>query len=382
MNKLKGETPGQGEEETDTETNTKPTGDMSAKHKASVSMKPSAASAKMEEYDIAEGTVIHFDADDADNHKNAKQFKSALAKSGLKHKIDSEGGHGHTTSVYVKHNDPKVHDFIKNWAGKHEDSYGMRVKQTKIVGESTVREVEAELQQLFGEEASAEFVTEASALFTAAVNDRVDAIMEELETEYSTRLDEELEAAQEAMVESVDKYLSYAINEWIEENKLVLENSLRAEIAEEFIDGLKNLFAEHYIEVPEEKTDVVSEMVSRIEELEQMVNEKTDEVIALNSEISEAKMAAIVESMTDGLAVTQAEKLKTLCEGLSFDDEETFAKKVQVIRENYFTSVENKPMKMLTEEGFDNSGEYAETVAPTGVMNKYVRAISRTTKLN
>jgi hypothetical protein len=345
-------------------------------------MKPSAASAKMEEYDIAEGTVIHFDADDADNHKNAKQFKSALAKSGLKHKIDSEGGHGHTTSVYVKHNDPKVHDFIKNWAGKHEDSYGMRVKQTKIVGESTVREVEAELQQLFGEEASAEFVTEASALFTAAVNDRVDAIVEELETEYSTLLDEELEAAQEAMVESVDRYLSYAINEWIEENRLVLENSLRAEIAEEFIDGLKNLFAEHYIEVPEEKTDVVSEMVSRIEELEQMVNEKTDEVIALNSEISEAKMAAIVESMTDGLAVTQAEKLKTLCEGLCFDDEKTFAKKVQVIRENYFTSVENKPMKMLTEEGFDNSGEYAETVAPTGVMNKYVRAISRTTKLN
>lgn len=291
MNKLKGETPGQGEEETDTETNTKPTGDMSAKHKASVAMKPSAASAKMEE-------------------------------------------------------------------------------------------VETELQQLFGEEASAEFVTEASALFTAAVNDRVDTIKEELETEYSTRLDEELEAAQEAMVESIDKYLSYAINEWIEENKLAIENNLRAEIAEEFIDGLKNLFAEHYIEVPEEKTDVVSEMVARIEELEQMVNEKTDEVIALNGEISEAKMAAIVESMTDGLAVTQAEKLKTLCEGLSFENEETFAKKVQVIKENYFTSAESKPMKMLTEEGFDTSGEYAETVAPTGVMNKYVRAISRTTKLN
>ena len=142
MNKLKGETPGQGEEETDTETNTRPTGDNSAKHRTSVSMKPSAASATMEE-------------------------------------------------------------------------------------------VETELQQLFGEEASEEFVTEASALFTAAVNDRVDAIVEELETEYSTRLDEELEAAQEAMVESVDRYLSYAINEWIEENKLVLENSLRAEIAEE-----------------------------------------------------------------------------------------------------------------------------------------------------
>lgn len=281
-------TPGQAEEDTDTENNTKPTGDNSAKNKASLNMKPSDASAKMEE-------------------------------------------------------------------------------------------VEVELQQLFGEEASAEFVTEASALFTAVINDRVSSIQEQLEEEYNTRLDEEIEAAQDAMVESIDKYLSYAINEWIEENKLAIESNLRAEIAEEFMEGLKNLFAEHYIDVPEEKTDVVAEMTARIEELESMVNEKTDEVIELNNQIAEAKMASIVESLTDGLAVTQAEKLKTLCEGLSFDDEETFAKKVQVIKESYFSSAEPKPMKMLTEEGFDTSGEYAETVVPPGTMGKYVRAISRTT---
>ena len=282
-------TPGQGEEDTDTETNTKPTGDNSAKNKSSVSMKASAASAKMEE-------------------------------------------------------------------------------------------VEGELQQLFGEEASAEFVTEASALFTAVINDRVSAIQEDLEEQYNARLDEEVEAAQEAMVESIDKYLSYAVAEWMEENKLAIESNLRAEIAEEFIEGLKGLFVEHYIEVPEDKVDVIAEMNARIEELENMVNEKTDEVIALNNEISEAKMAAIVDEMTEGLAVTQAEKLKTLCEGLSFDDEDTFARKVAVIRENYFSAPESKPMKMLTEEGFDTSGEYAEVDAPVGSMGKYVRAISRTTK--
>lgn len=284
----KTETPGQGEEDTDKDNNTKPTGDNSAKNKSSVSMKPSDASAKMEE-------------------------------------------------------------------------------------------VESELQQLFGEEASAEFVTEASALFTAAVNDRVSSIQEELEEQYNTRLDEEIEAARDAMLESVDKYLSYAVAEWIEENKLAIESNLRAEIAEEFIEGLKGLFAEHYIEVPEDKVDVIAEMNARIEELEGLYNEKTEEVISLQSEISEAKMASIIESMTDGLAVTQAEKLKTLCEGLSFDDEETFAKKVAVIKENYFAAPESKPMKMLTEEGFDTSGEYTEEVVPTGTMGKYVRAISRTT---
>ncbi len=278
-------TPGQGEEETDTETNVKPTGDMSAKHKASVAMKPSAASAKMEE-------------------------------------------------------------------------------------------VQAELGQLFGEEASVEFVTEASALFAAAVNDRVSSIQEQLEEEYQTRLDEEVESATEAMMESVDKYLSYAVQNWIEENKLAIESSLRAEIAEEFIDGLKGLFAEHYIDVPEERVDVVEDLTARVEELEQMVNEKTDEVIELQRAITEARAHEIVEGMTEGLAVTQAEKLKTLCEGLTYDNDESFARKVQVIKENYF-STEKKATAMLT-ESFD-AGSYDEVEMPTGPMAKYVKAIARTT---
>lgn len=278
-------TPGQGEEETDTETNTKPTGDNSAQHKASVAMKPSAASAKMEE-------------------------------------------------------------------------------------------VETELAQLFGEEASVEFVTEASALFTAAVNDRVSSIQEQLETEYNNRLDEEVEAATDAMMESVDKYLSYAVQNWIAENKLAIENNLRAEIAEEFIEGLKGLFAEHYIDVPEEKVDVVEDLTARVEELENMVNEKTDEVIELQKAIFEARAHEIVDEMTEGLAVTQAEKLKTLCEGLTYDNDESFARKVQVIKENYF-SADKKPAKMLT-ESFDTDS-FDEVEMPTGTMAKYVKAISRTT---
>lgn len=278
-------TPGQSEEETDTETNTKPTSDSSAKHKASVAMKPSAASAKMEE-------------------------------------------------------------------------------------------VEGELRQLFGEEASMELVEGATALFNAAINDRVSSIQEQLEEEYETRLDEEVESMTDAMMESVDKYLSYAVQQWIEENKLAVESSLRAEIAEEFIDGLKGLFAEHYIDVPDEKVNVVEDLAARVEELENMVNEKTDEVIELQRAINEARAHDIVDQMTEGLAVTQAEKLKTLCEGLTYDSDESFARKVQVIKENYF-SAEKKPVAMLT-ESFD-AGSYDEVEMPTGTMATYVKAITRTT---
>jgi hypothetical protein len=285
MSKLKDVTPGQDEEETDSENNTAPTGDNSAKHKASVAMKPSDASAKMEE-------------------------------------------------------------------------------------------VEVELQQLFGEEASVELVESATALFNAAINDRVSSIQEQLEEDYQTRLDEEVESMSEAVMESVDKYLSYAVQNWIAENKLAIESSLRAEIAEEFIDGLKGLFAEHYIDVPEEKVDVVEDLAARVEELEQMVNEKTDEVIELQKAIFEARAYEIVDQMTEGLAVTQAEKLKTLCEGLTYDNDESFARKVQVIKENYF-SAEKKPAAMLT-ESFDG-GAYDEVEMPTGPMAKYVKAISRTT---
>ena len=177
-------------------------------------------------------------------------------------------------------------------------------------------------------------------------------------------------------MESVDKYLSYAVQNWIEENRLAIENSLRTEIAEEFIDNLKNLFAEHYIDVPEEKIDVVEDLAARVEELEQMVNEKTDEVIELQQAINEARAQSIVDEMTEGLAVTQAEKLKTLCEGLSYDNDDSFVRKVQVIKENYF-SADKKPVAMLT-ESFD-AGSYDEVEMPTGPMAKYVKAISRTT---
>lgn len=360
-------TPGQDEEETNTETNTRPTGNMSARHRASVAMKDSAASAKMEEYDL----------DEESDHVTTSVQTMSVGRSmsdASKHGLTAKRVSGDEVSV----TGPRVH--VKKFLNRH---YGGASQvetdvHPEVYGKTSAKmeEVETELAQLFGEEASAEFVTEASALFNAAINDRVSTIKEELENEYSTRLDEEVEAATDAMMESVDKYLSYAVQQWIEENKLAIENNLRAEIAEEFIDGLKNLFAEHYIDVPEEKTDVVEDLAARVEQLEQMVNEKTDEVIELQKAISEARAHEIVDQMTEGLAVTQAEKLKTLCEGLTYDNDESFARKVQVIKENYFSS-EKKPAAMLT-ESFDE-GSYEEVEMPTGPMAKYVKAIARTT---
>lgn len=278
--KLKGETPGQSEEETDKETNVKPTGDNSAKNKASI---------------------------------------------------------------------------------------------------DTKEEVDVELTDLFGEDLSEDFKLKTTALFNAALNERVDAIQTDLEEQYNKMLDEELEASREAMVESIDKYLSYAINEWVEENRLSIEASLRTEIAEEFMSNLKNLFAESYINVPDEQIDAIAEMNERIEELEQMYNEKTEEVMNLEAAINEAVASAIVEEVSEGLAVTQSEKLKTLVEGLSFEDPDTFKKKVQVVKESYFSKGDNKSPKVL-QESFEADGGYDEVEMPTGPMSKYVRAISRTVK--
>lgn len=252
-------------------------------------------------------------------------------------------------------------------AGKNKSSVSMKASDASAKTE--------ELLALFGDDLSEEFVETTTVLFNEAIDSRVAEITEQLEEAYSQRLDEEIDSARDAMLESMDKYLSYAVTQWIEENKVAVETSLRSEIAEEFIEGLKGLFNESYIDVPQDKVDVIAEMTNRIEELESLYNAKTDEVIELQGAISEARAAEVLDQMTEGLAVTQAEKLKTLCEGLSFTDEASFAKKVQVIKESYFSS-DRKSAKMLT-ESFD-AGTYDEVEAPSGSMGKYVNAIRRT----
>lgn len=251
-----------------------------------------------------------------------------------------------------------------------------------------------DLDEVFSEDEalSEEFKEKASTIFEAILSAKVNVEIGRLEEEYEARvgeLQEQFEAALEEesneifedVTAKVDQYLDATINEWLEENKLVVESSLRAEIAEGFIDGLKNLFAESYIEVPAERFDVLGEMQAQLAELNDKLNEALDENLELKEAINEAVKESIIDEAAEDLADTQAEKLKSLTEGVEFTDAETFAKKVSIIKESHFNK---KPVKvdsgLITEtiDGTDEGTNDVDVLAPG--MNQYVQAISKNAK--
>lgn len=226
-----------------------------------------------------------------------------------------------------------------------------------------------------GEELSEEFRTKATTIFEAAVMNRVKAEVTRIEEEYATKLDEEVAKIAEGLVEKVDGYLDYVVEQWMAQNEIALEHGMKSEILEGFVAGLKGLFEEHYIEIPEEKFDVLGSMESKVEELEAKLNEQVAANVELNKTIGELKRNEIVEGACEGLTDTEVEKLKGLAEELSYEDADTFKSKVQTIRENYFTTkqqaevtsvVTDEPVETLTEE---------KKIDP--VMAKYLSALNR-----
>ena len=214
---------------------------------------------------------------------------------------------------------------------------------------------------LNGEELSEEFKQKAETIFEAAVIARVKAETARLEEEFETRLNEQVEKNVEGLVEQVDGYLGYVAEQWIEQNELALERGMKSEIMEGFVEGLKGLFEQHYIDVPEERYDVLGQMEEKVEELEDKLNEQVKKNIEAQKIISEHQRKEILDNAKEGLTDTEVEKLMGLAEELAFDDAETFAKKVQTIRESYFTNkaksdtivesvITDEPVEELTEE--------------------------------
>jgi len=233
-----------------------------------------------------------------------------------------------------------------------------------------------------GEELSEEFKDKASTLFEAALHLTLTEAIQELDALYEAKLVEEVQALEEQttlqiaeLVEQLDKYLNYVAEEWVKENEIAIQSSLRSEVTEDFINGLKNLFVEHYIDIPEEKVDVVEELSNRVQELEEALNEKFNENIELVNLFNEKVSDEIFSEVAEGLAATQIEKLKTLSEGVEFNDVDTFKNKLNVIKETYFPSNTVRKTSRLLEESFD--GE--EPKVTTGPMAQYMNAIARTT---
>ena len=225
-----------------------------------------------------------------------------------------------------------------------------------------------------GEELSEEFKEKASTIFEAAVKSKLRPEVARLEKQYRTELDEELTARTEDLVEKVDTYLSYVVQEWMSENELAIERGLKGEIAEDFINGLKELFTEHYIDVPEERYDVLESQSTKIDVLESKLNEQIEKNADLNKMVGELVRESVVVESCEGLTVSETEKLKELVEGVEFTDAEDFSEKVAALREAYFPT--SAP---LTESVVDDVTG-TEEIDTTGAMAAYLAAISKTKK--
>jgi hypothetical protein len=235
---------------------------------------------------------------------------------------------------------------------------------------------EAGLDGLMEEEAtlSEEFKAKTAVIFEAALKSKLSEEVSRLEEEYETRLNDEVTAMHTDVVEKVDSYLNYVVENWMEENKMAIQNGLRTEIAEDFMTGLKGLFEESYIDVPESKVDLVDGLAEQVEELEGKLNETTEQVISMSEELVQYKRQAIIAEAAEDLAETQAEKLNSLVDSLDFEDEETFASKVATVKESYF-----KKSQSASEELVEESGEDADEVVETSAsMDRYLSALRST----
>ena len=236
-----------------------------------------------------------------------------------------------------------------------------------------------------GEELSEEFKSKAATIFEAAVQAKVNTILlekeVELEEQNEQKIQEEVDGIRQELTDQVDSYLNYVAEQWLEENKIAVEKGIRTEITESFIKGMKNLFNEHYITIPEDKVDVVDDLFQKVEDLETELNQQIQESVDLKKEISEYKKDQVVRNMTADLSDTQAEKVKELAEGVKESDVENFEQKVQVIKENYFPKSVSKA-ETLVEEVTNNEESEEQSTAPVtdDVMQKYMSALTRTLK--
>ena len=240
---------------------------------------------------------------------------------------------------------------------------------------SSTGSMKEELQQIFGDTVSEDFIEKASTLFEAAVALKVD----EIEQHYAATLDEEVESYKNELKEQVDQYLTFAAQEWLNENEVAIETSLKNELTEEFMEGLKNLFAEHYMEIPSDKVDVLETLSAKVEELEDRLNESLNDKIQLKAELSNYEMQEAFAEVSEGLALTQVEKFRTIAENLEFGgDIDTFKNKLVTVKEQYFSGKKSTNSNILTEEFEGDDSSTARAV--TGEMSHYVSAISRTLK--
>ena len=240
-------------------------------------------------------------------------------------------------------------------------------------------DVEQDVQALFeGEELSEEFQSKARTIFEAAIKEKVSEIKENLQTAYEQALVEEVASVRDELTERVDAYLEYVADEWIQENQLQVESGLKTEMTESFLEGMKSLFEEHYVSVPEDKYDVLESMVDKLDEMESKLNEQIERNVALNQRLAESNSDVILADVSEGLALSQKEKLASLASNVEFESETDYREKLVKLKESYFPSKTSAPS--AHSETISEGTQVDSPQQVSSAMEAYMQTLSRVAK--
>ena len=304
---------------------------------------------------------------------------------GMKEEEEVEGEVVAETEVSQDEVVSEEEDAVAEHHTKDEDGNVIEHEEEEVVAESESEQeeemidVEQDIQALLeGEELSEEFQNKARTIFEAAIRTKLSEIKEQVKVSYEEKLVEEVASIKEELKDRVDSYLEYVADEWVQENKIAIEHGLKSEMTESFLEGMRGLFEEHYVTIPEEKYDVIESMVDKLDEMEDKLNEQIEKNVALNKRLSESNADVIFADVTEGLAQTQRDKLASLIENVEFESEESYREKISTLRKSYFpdnAGVQRDNSENLTE---GNQAEVSASVSST--MEAYLKTLGRVSK--
>ena len=276
-------------------------------------------------------------------------------------------------------------DAVAEHHTKDEDGNVIEHEEEEVVAESESEQeeemidVEQDIQALLeGEELSEEFQNKARTIFEAAIRTKLSEIKEQVKVSYEEKLVEEVASIKEELKDRVDSYLEYVADEWVQENKIAIEHGLKSEMTESFLEGMRGLFEEHYVTIPEEKYDVIESMVDKLDEMEGKLNEQIEKNVALNRRLAESSADVVFGEVTEGLAASQKEKLATLVENVEFESETDYREKLVTLKESYFPSnagAQRDKSENLSEE--TSTPNYQDI---SSSMEHYLQTLNRVSK--
>ena len=297
---------------------------------------------------------------------------------GMKEEEEVEGEVVAETEVSEDEVVSEEEDAVAEHHTTDEDGNVIEHEEEEVVAESEQEEemidVEQDIQALLeGEELSEEFQNKARTIFEAAIRTKLSEIKEQVKVSYEEKLVEEVASIKEELKDRVDSYLEYVADEWVQENKIAIEHGLKSEMTESFLEGMRGLFEEHYVHIPEDKYDVVENMVDKLDEMESKLNEQIEKNIAITKSLSEATGGNILSDVSEGLSTTQKEKLASLAEGVEFESEESYKEKLETLKESYFKAAPKRSDSEVLNES-------AASPDVSGSMAAYIQALSHATK--